>query len=318
MRQLVSVVIPTYNSEKFIEECLSSVLGQTYNYWECIIVDDHSNDNTFEIVTRYQALDNRFRVYKRPNSKIKGANSCRNFGFEKSKGVYFKWFDSDDIMLKNHLEVVVAELSKNQHDLVITESEIFGTKTKSERPYCYDKKIELSSENVAKNLTGWLICDMTFHKSSIQYIALNEYLRAGQEYNFNVRILEKGLKGIIINKVLSLYRQHDDSISVKSRKNNLKYFTIQCDIKYQTFQDLNKSANNNLKKWFLEGYMRLAFKLAVIKVLHRNLMMAAIYIAYLFGFIRAVVFVFGILLGLISGRGYNLVKYSRKNSRYEL
>ena len=313
LNKLISVIIPAYNSEKFINECLNSITGQTYLNWECIIVDDHSTDATFQIALSYAAADNRFRVFKRPNSKNKGANSCRNFGFEKSKGVYVKWFDSDDIMLKNHLEIVVSELSKNKHDFVITESEIFGIETKSRRPYHYDEKIEVSSENVAKNLTGWLICDMTFYKSSIQDIALNEYLRAGQEYNFNVRILDRGLKGIIVNKVLSLYRQHDDSISVKTRENNLKYLTTQCDIKYQTFLDLCQSCDKNLKKWFLEGYMRIAFELASNKILHKNILMAAGYIANLFGLIRSVIFVFGILLGFITGRGYNLVKYSRKN-----
>src|SRR5690554_5799485 len=95
---LVSIIIPTFNRAHLIGETLDSVLAQTYHNWECIVVDDGSTDNTDEVMAEYIAKDARFQYHHRPAVKSKGANACRNYGFEKSKGAYIQWFDSDDLM----------------------------------------------------------------------------------------------------------------------------------------------------------------------------------------------------------------------------
>lgn len=110
--ELISVIIPTYNRAQFIGETLDSVLAQTYENWECIVVDDGSNDNTVEIVQAYSKKDNRIELYHRPSKKPKGASSCRNFGFEKSKGMYVQYLDSDDILDKSKIFNQVEILKK--------------------------------------------------------------------------------------------------------------------------------------------------------------------------------------------------------------
>src|SRR5690606_34265329 len=95
---LISIVIPTYNRAQFIAETLTSVKNQTYQNWECVVVDDGSTDNTIEIIQQFTASDDRFKLYSRPTNRPKGANACRNYGFEVSSGLYINWFDSDDIM----------------------------------------------------------------------------------------------------------------------------------------------------------------------------------------------------------------------------
>jgi glycosyltransferase involved in cell wall biosynthesis len=116
MNPLVSIIIPTYNRAHLIGETLDSILAQTYKNWECIIVDDGSIDNTKETINLYLIEDSRFRYYQRPIDRPKGGNSCRNYGFELSKGSYVKWFDSDDIMYVNFLEVQMRIL-KNDTNL---------------------------------------------------------------------------------------------------------------------------------------------------------------------------------------------------------
>jgi glycosyltransferase involved in cell wall biosynthesis len=101
--QLVSIIIPTYNRAHILSETLDSIIAQTYKKWECIIVDDGSNDNTESLVNKYVEKDNRFVFLKRLDTRTKGANGCRNYGFEKSKGEFINWFDSDDIMKPNFL-----------------------------------------------------------------------------------------------------------------------------------------------------------------------------------------------------------------------
>jgi glycosyltransferase involved in cell wall biosynthesis len=119
---LVSIIIPTYNRVHLIKETLNSVAAQTYQNWECIIIDDGSTDETKIVIEGYVKIDNRFKYYRRPDEKQKGANSCRNYGFELSSGEYINWFDDDDIMLKNFLEEKI-KLFTSEIDLVICSGE---------------------------------------------------------------------------------------------------------------------------------------------------------------------------------------------------
>ena len=107
---LVSIIIPTYNRASLLCETLNSVLLQTYTDWECIIIDDGSTDDTANRIAEYTARDPRFRYADRPKESIKGANTCRNYGFEISRGEFVNWFDSDDLMYPDFLEKRLTEL----------------------------------------------------------------------------------------------------------------------------------------------------------------------------------------------------------------
>jgi len=113
-KHLVSIIIPAYNRASLIGETLDSVLKQTYSNWECIIVDDGSTDNTVEVIRMYAAKDERFKLFLRPVCRPKGANACRNYGFEKSKGEYINWFDCDDILKSDFLEKKVELFRKRK------------------------------------------------------------------------------------------------------------------------------------------------------------------------------------------------------------
>jgi len=101
---LVSIIIPTFNRAHLIGETLDSVLAQTYQNWECIVVDDGSTDNTDEVVGAYVKKDPRFQYHKRPNTHKPGGNGARNYGFELSQGEYVQWFDDDDLMDDDKIE----------------------------------------------------------------------------------------------------------------------------------------------------------------------------------------------------------------------
>ena len=100
----VSIIIPAYNREQLIGETLNSVLVQTYNNWECIVVDDGSVDNTEGVIKFFAKKDKRFKFYHRPKTKKSGASSCRNYGLEKAIGELIQFLDSDDLLAKNKLE----------------------------------------------------------------------------------------------------------------------------------------------------------------------------------------------------------------------
>lgn len=108
MNNLVSIIIPTYNRAHLIEETLNSVLKQTYDNYECIIVDDGSEDNTEEILKLFISKFEKFKFFIRPNDKAKGVSTCRNIGIENSNGDYLLFLDSDDILefnkIKSHID----------------------------------------------------------------------------------------------------------------------------------------------------------------------------------------------------------------------
>ena len=99
-----SIILPLYNTEKYISECISSVIDQTYKSWELIIINDGSTDNSLNIAKTFALIDNRIKIYSQKN---KGVSSARNFGLKKSKGEYIMFLDSDDWYEKDLLSTIV-------------------------------------------------------------------------------------------------------------------------------------------------------------------------------------------------------------------
>ena len=109
---LISIIIPTFNSSKHIKATLDSVLAQTYDHWECILVDDGSIDLTETISINYQEKDNRFQLYIRPDHLPKGPSSARNYGVTKAKGEYVIFLDADDLLATTCLENRVVQFQQ--------------------------------------------------------------------------------------------------------------------------------------------------------------------------------------------------------------
>ncbi|KAB2867528.1 MAG: glycosyltransferase family 2 protein, partial [Bacteroidales bacterium] len=101
---LISVIIPTYNAERFIIETLTSVINQSYTHWECIIIDDGSTDSTKEIIDEYCKADNRIKYYYQKNS---GPSVARNVGVKIALGEYIQFLDSDDVLLPERFEILL-------------------------------------------------------------------------------------------------------------------------------------------------------------------------------------------------------------------
>ena len=118
---LVSIIIPVYNAEKYLMETLDSVLTQTYSSWECIIVDDGSTDTSKNIALDFCLDDKRFKYYYQTNS---GPSVARNNGVEYTQGDHIQFLDADDVLLPERLELMTEE-SYNVNDKVILYSDFF-------------------------------------------------------------------------------------------------------------------------------------------------------------------------------------------------
>src|SRR5690606_5297620 len=117
---LVSVVIPTFNRALLLKRCISSVIDQTYQNWELIVVDDGSTDGTSDLLEMYISSDKRVKYFKRPNNRKKGANSCRNIGIKKSNGQYIAFLDSDDEWRDRRLEYAIKFINQSHASAIFS------------------------------------------------------------------------------------------------------------------------------------------------------------------------------------------------------
>jgi glycosyltransferase involved in cell wall biosynthesis len=219
---LVSIIIPTYNRAHLIGETLDSVLAQTYQNWECIIVDDGSTDNTDEVLEAYVQKDKRFKYYHRPDEHLPGGNGARNYGFKRSQGEYIQWFDSDDLMVAEKIELKVKAMSENDVDFVVSQTKYFNKKG----TYDYDyEECEVNFISYATTYISWFTPDILIKRKIALQVLFNEKLKAGQEYNFSCKLLLKTKKLKKINVFLTKRRDHDLSIG-KMRQNNSIYYWI--------------------------------------------------------------------------------------------
>lgn len=114
---IISVVIPSYNSEKFISKCLTSILKQTFKNFEIIVINDFSSDNSLNIIKKFQEKDKRVKIIN--NHKNIGAHNSRMLGVKNAEGNYIAFIDSDDYVDKNYLLKLYNGTENNQIDLVI-------------------------------------------------------------------------------------------------------------------------------------------------------------------------------------------------------
>ncbi len=112
----VSVIIPIYNAEKYLDECLSSVAGQTYSNFECVMIDDGSKDSSAEIAKSYAARDRRFKYFYQDNA---GVSAARNHGLREARGDYITFLDSDDSLEKNYFKEYINCICRHNSAIVV-------------------------------------------------------------------------------------------------------------------------------------------------------------------------------------------------------
>ncbi|PZX92461.1 hypothetical protein DOS84_15175 [Flavobacterium aquariorum] len=319
---LVSIIIPTYNRVHLIGETLESIIAQSYKSWECLIVDDWSTDDTATLIADYIKKDARFQYHQRPVDRKKGANACRNYGFELSKGKYIKWFDSDDIMHPDFLEKQVQVLEKNKYlDFCIClANEFFDN---------LDSRNIFKANRTPKNdkLTSYLVKNHYFFTASPLWKKsllrgkplFDEDLTDSQETDFHFRMLSFDVKYEYTNDVLFSIRRGHSSITqdelnlVSSNFSRFKFFLKAFEIVEENEVD----DKNLLKQYILYRLLGLFY---FLNDTQNKKVMTKYYFRILKNIIKTkyslkdkIAICIGFLLIIVSNKGHNLIKRAKVN-----
>ena len=315
MSEKVSIIIPNYNRAHLILHTLKSIKNQDYLNWECLIIDDHSADNSIEVISGFIKDDKRYSLYIRPKNRSKGANACRNYGFELSEGFYVQWFDSDDIMLHNHLHSLIQAIRNNEADFAVGDSYNFiEGKGLIGKPYNFDRQESIiNASNFGKQAIGWITDDFLGKREILKKIKFNESLSDGDEYNLFTQLLHENNNGVFVNTILSYRRLHRQTLSNREGLSDMEYYIKIATIKYLTFQDIKKYKNKELLCWFLSGYMQYSFKICLEGGFPPFFANSIPKISNYFSQTQTANFIAAIGLGKITGRGY---KFLKKAIRY--
>ena len=206
MSELVSIITPCFNSEKFLDECISSVINQTYQNWEMLIVDDNSSDNSSILIKSYSKHDDRIKPILLKDNV--GPAMARNTAISISKGKYLAFLDSDDIWLPEKLKLQINFMKKNNYSFVFSSySVITPNETKPKYEVSVPEKI--SYKQYLKNtIIGCLTVvldkerfkniQMPIYRSSHDMALWLDLLKE-EEFAFELRTRDRERK--LINKI---------------------------------------------------------------------------------------------------------------------
>lgn len=200
---LISIIVPCYNQAQYLDECLESVLNQTFSNWECIIVNDGSPDHTEDIAKKWCEKDSRFIYLNKENG---GLSSARNAGITIAKGEWILPLDSDDKIGSQYLELAEKEFNKG-YSLIYCKAELFGARTGAWNLPEFDLK-KLSHSNM-------IFCTAFFKKEDWTTIGgYDEKMIYGYEdWEFWINLLKDGNKKVLrLDSTLFFYRTKEESM----------------------------------------------------------------------------------------------------------
>lgn len=208
MEDLVSIVMPTYNCMNYIGETVETVLEQTYQNWELLIVDDRSTDNTKKVVDKFSTQDNRIRYIElEKNSGVAGA---RNRGIEEARGNYIAFLDSDDLWKKDKLEKQVRFMQEHQYAFTFTSYDLIdeaGNKLNK----CVEVPEKIDYDTLLYN-TPIFTCTVMYDKKQMGDVRMPQ-LANGEDVATWLRMLKKVPYAYGIQECLVSYRKRAKSLS---------------------------------------------------------------------------------------------------------
>jgi len=223
MNPKVTIIMATYNRAHFIVETLHSIQQQTFHNWECLIIDDGGTDNTIEVIALILEQDSRFQFLKRPDSYLKGLPGCRNFGLDIANGAYIIFYDDDDIIHPDNLQLSLSVLNQEQVAFCHYQKKSFEleiSEFKSEECKILQKLNADNLYDVVIQQIGLASCTVLWDKKCFETIRFKEELLYAEEWECYIRIISSGFEGVIISNTLYFNRKHPNSNTAEFYSNN--------------------------------------------------------------------------------------------------
>ncbi len=252
MKPLITCVVAIYNVEKYLDECIDSLIKQEYENVEILLIDDGSTDSSGSICDEFQKKDERIKVYHQENQ---GANAARNLGFEKAAGEWIYFVDGDDFVNKNVFSAI-EEYINSENNVVLFTNYVFSNGKvirkgeKTEEPILFSKKDfdELSiatmnrlgdSRYNYKILDSVSIWNKIYNTSFLREneIAFVPGFPKTQDLSFNLLVYEKACKGVFVDNEGYYYRINPDSVSNRFQKDFPHKLQVLNDWYYQYYKN---------------------------------------------------------------------------------
>lgn len=248
---LISIIVPVYKVEKYIGECIDSILGQTYENFELILVDDGSPDNSSKICDKYAAKDERIKVIHKENG---GVSSARNVGLDNAKGEYITFIDSDDMVDDQYLELMYRKIIETNADMCFCHFDRFDENKFVE--YIenipedlivdfYDSRFKEFINNFFSlngKLIGTASWRILYRSATAKKVAFNEKLKIGEDLIYVLNCI-LGSKSICsIPNVLYHFRQNLGSATrlykTNYKENSITFYNEVVNLKYSFPKEL--------------------------------------------------------------------------------
>lgn len=244
LEKFVSIIIPTFNRAELIYYTINSIINQTHVFWECIVVDDYSTDQTEKIIESLYLKDNRIKYVK--NQRSKGATGARNTGITYSKGEFICFFDSDDIMHSTNLEKKIVFLNNYPSiDIVTSYSNVLDANSFKVDSFCW-----ITEGNILNDLiSGKTYVDTNSAVLRKKLLENNVYWDENcpsyQEFDFHLRLSQNAIYGYIPEILIDYYRRGEGTISSDKIKDLKGRIFILNKFKKTYLKIIGRKAYNN-------------------------------------------------------------------------
>jgi len=267
----VSIIIPVYNTEKYLRQCLESVINQTFKDIEIIVVNDCSKDNCLTIIKEYQLKDNRIILINLKNNV--GLGFARNEGIKIAKGNYIVFIDSDDWVKKDYIETLFNSIEKYNLDVFATSFCLYDNKSTQTKIYKYSQFVTNCKNYDILLLTPSRICTPWARIYKKNFLIKNNIfflLKSKEDSLFFYELILSRPKILFANIPMYFYRTN-----LKNSLTGNYYFTIHALIKLLKNIKILLIEKNLFKKYFktfyIYSFLYIAYELTITKFSNKKI-----------------------------------------------
>lgn len=246
----ISVIIPIYNAEKYLDRCIDSVVNQTYSNIEIIMVNDGSTDSSKEICQKWKEKDNRIILVDKKNE---GVSVARNIGLNMAKGMYISFIDSDDFLEKNMYEEMMRYANENMDNIIVC-NYFIETSNKQKNGICQIPSSSWEEEMFEKNSLKGYLWNKLYPKSLIKDLRFDIKLYMMEDLIFNFSLgNESRINYIFVNSNLYHYVIHNESSTKKNNSRKITFLdALKKEIDILESKGKKKSAQREKKSYILK------------------------------------------------------------------